>query len=253
MDAEEVLRRRDVVVHERHAARERVGRPRRARSDGEVMDQDVVGRDRADHLAVVGGQVLEPAVGGFDEDLGLVARVPGGRAGCRSPRARWRRRSRASRAPGGRGRRSCAPIPAESARGRRATAAGRACGARTSPAAVPALGLRRTSVAFRSPFRRKLLLQLSEHVEVLPLDHRPRVVPLEELAAVPAEPRVQRAVRLERIQRLDELLVAPVDRARRCCGCTVPSARRSARWPAPAGRAPTPRAPPSTGSRSTTA
>ena len=37
-----------------------------------------------------------------------------------------------------------------------------------------------------------------EHVEVLPLDHRPGVVPREVLAAVPAEPRVQRSVRLER-------------------------------------------------------
>src|SRR3954471_17358265 len=61
-----------------------------------------------------------------------------------------------------------------------------------------------------SAFRRNVLLQLREHVEVLSLDHRPRVVLPEELAAVAPEARVERAVRLQRVERLDELLVALV-------------------------------------------
>src|SRR5678815_5973492 len=40
------------------------------------MDQHVFRPDRAHHLAVVGGEVLEPAIGGLDEDLGLEAGVP---------------------------------------------------------------------------------------------------------------------------------------------------------------------------------
>ena len=40
--ADEVLGRRDVVVHERHPAGQRVCRPRRPRADREVVDHDVV-------------------------------------------------------------------------------------------------------------------------------------------------------------------------------------------------------------------
>src|SRR5689334_20768563 len=56
----------------------------------------------------------------------------------------------------------------------------------------------------------RLLLQPLEHVEVFALDHRPRVMAPEELVAVLAEAGVERPVRLERIQRLDELLVTLV-------------------------------------------
>ena len=38
------------------------------------MDEDVFGRDCPDHLAVVDGAVLEPAIGRLDEDLRLVIR-----------------------------------------------------------------------------------------------------------------------------------------------------------------------------------
>ena len=37
------------------------------------MDEHVVGADPAHHVAVVGGQVLEAAIGSLDENLGLVA------------------------------------------------------------------------------------------------------------------------------------------------------------------------------------
>src|SRR5258708_7593129 len=37
-----------------------------------MMDEDVVRPDRADHLAIVGRQVLEPAIRRFDEDLRVV-------------------------------------------------------------------------------------------------------------------------------------------------------------------------------------
>ena len=100
-----------------------------------------------------------------------------------------------------------------------------------------------------SAARRRFADNWAEHVEILALDHRPVVVVAEELAAVAAEAAGQPAVVLDGAQRLDELRGARRSTARRCCGCTVPSARRSWRWPAPAGRAPTLRAPPSTGSR----
>ena len=53
-------------------------------------------------------------------------------------------------------------------------------------------------------------LELPEHVQVLLLDHRPRVVAREVLAAVPPEPGVERSVRFEGVQRFRELLVALV-------------------------------------------
>ncbi len=43
--------------------------------------------------------MLEARIGGVDEDVGLVAGARGARAGCRAPRDRSRRRSRAWRAP----------------------------------------------------------------------------------------------------------------------------------------------------------
>src|SRR5690606_2663701 len=43
------------------------------RSDGEVVDQQVVGMARVEQIAVVVRQILEPRVRGLDEDLGLVA------------------------------------------------------------------------------------------------------------------------------------------------------------------------------------
>ena len=73
MDADEILRRRDVVVDERHPIRQRERRARRLRAEREVMEQQVVGMADVDELAVVARQRLEPVVGGFDEDLRLVA------------------------------------------------------------------------------------------------------------------------------------------------------------------------------------
>ena len=211
----------------------------------------------ADHLAVVDGQVLEPRIGGLDEDLRLVAgaaehaldaehlvadgvavaerrehlvdarraRHAGAHAdatGRATPA--WRpRRTGAARAP---------PRPAAASRRRRRTS--------------------RAAARWRAG-RAALPLQPLEHVEVLPLDHRPGVVPAEVLAAVAAEARVQRAVRLERVQRLGELLVALVVQPGVAADALALAARRSGRWRAPACRAPRPRARPSTGSRSTTA
>src|SRR4051812_10303792 len=71
---------------------------------------------------------------------------------------------------------------------------------------------RSVAPAFRRETRRReiRLLQPLEHVEVLPLDHRPGVVAAEELTAVAPEACVERTVRLERVERFDELLVALV-------------------------------------------
>ena len=73
MDAGEVHRRRDVVVDEDHPPRQRVGDARGARSDREVVDEDGLGRRLVDQVAIVAGQVLEPRVGGLDEDVRAVA------------------------------------------------------------------------------------------------------------------------------------------------------------------------------------
>ena len=99
VDADEVLRRRDVVVDERHPIGQRERRARRLRADREVVEQQVVGMAGVDQLAIVARQRLEPAVGRLDEDVRLVAGRRAARAGCRAPRGRSRRRSRASRAP----------------------------------------------------------------------------------------------------------------------------------------------------------
>ncbi len=74
MHADEVVGRRDVVIDERHPPRERVRRPRGPRSNREMVDEHVVGRDRADHLAVICRQVLQSAIRRLDEDLRFVAR-----------------------------------------------------------------------------------------------------------------------------------------------------------------------------------
>ena len=73
MHADEVLRRRDVVIDERHPIGQRERGPRRLRADREMMEQQVVGMAGVDQLAVVARQRLEPRVGGLDEDLRLVA------------------------------------------------------------------------------------------------------------------------------------------------------------------------------------
>ena len=64
------------------------------------MDQDGLGRGLVDQLAVVAGQILEPRVRGLDEDVRRGSRPRAAPSGCRAPRGRWRRRSRASPAPG---------------------------------------------------------------------------------------------------------------------------------------------------------
>ena len=73
MHADEILRRRDVVVDEHHALGQRVGDARGPRSDREVMDQDVVGMAGRRAARGIPGEVLEPRIGGLDEDLRLVA------------------------------------------------------------------------------------------------------------------------------------------------------------------------------------
>ena len=73
VDVDEVLGRRDVVVDEHHPIGQRVGHPRRARSDREMVNQDVVGMARIRQVAIIQRQILEPRVSGLDEDLRLVA------------------------------------------------------------------------------------------------------------------------------------------------------------------------------------
>ena len=92
-----------------------------------------------------------------------------------------------------------------------------------------------------------------EHVEILPLDDRPGVVPPEVVAAVAAKRRRQRRTHVDRAQRLDELREVLVVEAAVAANALPAQARRTCRWRAPACRAPTLRAPPSTGSRGTTA
>ena len=202
--AEEVLRRRDVVVHEHHPARQRVRGAGRARADREVMDQQVVGPTRADHVAIVASSDPRAADRRSRRRSPTRSRRPAARAGCRAPRGRWRRRSPSvartwwTLACRSRGSRAGLRRPAIRARLRRRQVP-------LAPREQPGQRLDRGWRRSRRP-----LLEPLEHVEVLPLDDRPRVVPPEELAAVAAEPRVQRPVRLERVQRLDELLVALV-------------------------------------------
>ena len=55
-----ILRRRDVVVDERHPVRQRERRPRRLRAEREMVEQQVVGMADVDELPVVARQRLEP-------------------------------------------------------------------------------------------------------------------------------------------------------------------------------------------------
>ena len=74
VDADEILGRRDVVIDQRHPAREGVSGARRSRSNREVMDQDVLRTDAVDHVPVVERERLEPRIGCLDEDLGVESR-----------------------------------------------------------------------------------------------------------------------------------------------------------------------------------
>ena len=93
-------------------------------------------------------------------------------------------------------------------------------GVRPAGSASTRGGGRPIAAAARQPAGQRLdrapgaaALRAFEHVEILALDDRPGVVAGEELAAVPPEPRVQRTVRLERVERFGELLVALVVQA----------------------------------------
>ena len=99
--AEEVLGRRDVVVHEHHPARQRKRRARRARPEREMMNQEIVGADLVHHVAVVDGEIFQSRVGGLDDDLGPKPGAREAHAECRAPRGRSRHRSPAWQGPGG--------------------------------------------------------------------------------------------------------------------------------------------------------
>ena len=179
MDADEVLGRRDVVVDEHHPAGQRVRRARRARADREMVDQQVVRSDCRRPSRDSRSSDPRAADRRSRRRSRTRSRRRAARAGCRAPRGRSRRRSRAWRGPGGRAARhgGTRVMRARAACGRASTApAGIRPGPR-SPAAGPAR--RRAnqpgsgSSGRRRPARR---LQPLEHVEVLPLDHRPRVV-----------------------------------------------------------------------------
>src|SRR3954471_18420721 len=73
MYADEVRGRRDVVIEERHAPWQRVRRPRRARANREVMNEEISCTDRADELAVVDRLVFESRIGSLDEDIRVVS------------------------------------------------------------------------------------------------------------------------------------------------------------------------------------
>ena len=73
---DEELRRRDVVVDQRHPVGQREGHPRGPRSDREMVDQQVVGMAGVRQIAIVGGQMLEPAIRRLHENLRGVAGGP---------------------------------------------------------------------------------------------------------------------------------------------------------------------------------
>ena len=152
--ADEVVRGRDVVVHERHASRERVRRSRGAGADGEVMDEDILRRDRADHLAVVDRAVLERGGRPFRRRSPIRIRRCAAHAARRGPRGRSRRRSPAWRAPDGRaGGHSCGSVPAGV--GFRHHGTGREAGRRRpSRAEYPVGGVRTSRATVRAPARR---------------------------------------------------------------------------------------------------
>ena len=198
VDADEVLRRRDVVVDQRHAAGQRVRRSRRARLDRKVVDQDIRWPAGADHLPVVGGQRLR--AGGrpfrrrsltrnlrpqnaldaqhFVADRVAVAErrqhlvnAGGGHARClAAPAGPAVDGDLGERLPGRRGRRRS---DRRQPRGRQVRGGGIQPGTARSP------GLR---------------LPADRTFEILALDDRPRVMATEEVAAVASEPRVQRTV-----------------------------------------------------------
>ena len=163
--ADEILRRRDVVVDERHPIGQRVRRSRRLRADREMVQQQVVRMAGVDQLAVVAGQRFEPRIGRLDEDVRLDSRPRAARAGCRALRGRSRRRSRAWPAPDGRpgaSRRLIAPArprwtaaPARRAADRAApVAAGRARrGSASAPAAAAAVAAPGSSGRGEAPRR----------------------------------------------------------------------------------------------------
>ena len=75
MHVHEVVGWRDVVIDQHHPIGQRVGDARCARSDREVMDQDVVGMAGLGQFAVVDREILEARIGGLDEDLRLIPRL----------------------------------------------------------------------------------------------------------------------------------------------------------------------------------
>ena len=103
VDADEVLRRRDVVVDERHAARaarrRSARRASRSRSGGSGRRPGAIAPTM---LAVVDASAPRAADRRSRRRSPTRSRRRAARAGCRAPRGRWRRRSRAWRGPDGR-------------------------------------------------------------------------------------------------------------------------------------------------------
>src|SRR5262245_50539941 len=73
MDTHEVLRRRDVVVDERHSIRQGIRNPRRLRPEREMVKQQMIGMADINELSVIARQRLETRVCRFDEDVGLIS------------------------------------------------------------------------------------------------------------------------------------------------------------------------------------
>ena len=245
--AEEVLGRRDVVVHEHHPARQRERRARRARAEREVVDEQVVLADLVHHVAVVHRQVLEPRIGGFDDDLGLEAGGAQGAADAEDLVAdrvavAQRRENLVDARPV-----RAAPVMPAPARAGTASTTRRAGGTRPRAAARTSPGS--GSIAGAAGSR----LSRSNMSRYFALDDRPGVVAPEELAPVAAENAAERPAGLERVQRFGELLERLVVQARVAAHALAAQHVARGRWPARACRAPTPRARPSTGSRSATA
>ncbi len=165
------------------------------------------------------------------------------------PRARACARGAVVASPGGR--RAAGPPgacgrqwPAVVARGRRAGRRGP-----RAPAAACRGVSRSSQAALGRRARGRRLAQPGQHGVVLGVDDRPLVVVTIVGAAVLAEGRGQRLVGGEDVQRLGRTRGSRRRTGPRCCEGIGPAARRTARWRAPACPAPTPRAPPSTGSR----
>ena len=223
MHADEVLRRGDVVIDERHPSRKGERRSRRAGADREVVDQDVFRRDGADHLAVVDRAVLERGDRRFRRRSPIRTRRCAARAARRGPRGRWRRRSPAWRAPDGRaGGRSCGSCPA----GRRDSGvdgAGReASRGRLPRAESPAGGVRTIRAAARCAGAGRPSIELPEHVQILLLDHRPGVVAREVLPAISSRAGREAARSIRASTAFRRTPRSSRNRARRCSGCTAP-------------------------------